>query len=45
MLGEGCLRLKEHVNFSYQNNQHIYDLIIQPRAGVELRSVFPGQTL
>lgn len=45
MLDEGCLRLKEHVNVSYQNNQHVYDLIIQLRAGVGLNSVFPGQTL
>lgn len=43
-LGEGCLRLNEHVNFSHQNN-HVHDLIIQTRVGVEFRSVFPGQTL
>lgn len=44
MFGEGCLRLNEHVNFSHQNS-HVHGLIIQPGAGVEFRSVFPGQTL
>lgn len=40
MLSEGCLRLNEHVNFSHQNNQHVHDLIIRPRAAMGLSMCF-----